>query len=76
MSLRTRFHSWVQNAKRFYREVRTEMKQVTWPDRREVAGTTVIVLIVVLIVGTYLSIMDELSRRTVGWIMQYFGATH
>jgi preprotein translocase subunit SecE len=68
------FKEWVQNAKQFYREVRIEMKQVTWPDRHEVAGTTVIVLIVVLILSIYLSIMDELSRRTVGWIMRYFGA--
>jgi len=69
------FKEWVQNAKQFYREVRIEMKQITWPDRREVAGTTVIVVIVVLILGIYLSTIDELSRRTVGWIMRYFGAT-
>ena len=67
--------TWVQNGKQFYREVRTEMKIVTWPDRREVAGTTVIVLVVAILSGIYLSIMDEVSRRAIGWIMRYFGVT-
>jgi preprotein translocase subunit SecE len=42
---------WLQNAKQFYREVRNEMRQVTWPDRREVAGTTVVVIIVIFVLG-------------------------
>jgi preprotein translocase SecE subunit len=65
----------VQNAKQFYREVRTEMMHVTWPDRREVAGTTVIVIVVILVFGIYLSIADELSLRTIAWILKRFGAT-
>jgi preprotein translocase subunit SecE len=78
MSLRplSSFKEWLGNAKQFYREVRIEMQQVTWPDRREVVRTTVIVLIVVFILGIYLATVDELSRRTVGWIMRYFGTTH
>jgi preprotein translocase subunit SecE len=75
MPLSSSFKEWVQNAKQFLHEVRIEMQQATWPDRREIVGTTVIVVIVVFIVGVYLAIVDELSRRTVGWIMRYFGAT-
>jgi preprotein translocase subunit SecE len=67
--------TWVQNAKQFYREVRTEMKMVTWPDRREVAGTTIVVIIFVFVLGIYLFIADELSLRAIGWIMRRFGAT-
>jgi preprotein translocase subunit SecE len=70
-SLKTR----VQNAGQFYREVRTEMKKVTWPDRREVAGTTVVVLIFVFVLSIYLFIADQLSLRGIAWIMRYFGAT-
>jgi preprotein translocase subunit SecE len=67
--------AWLQKAKQFYREVRSEMRQVTWPDRREVAGTTVVVIIVVFVLGIYLFIADELSLRAIGWIMRRFGAT-
>jgi preprotein translocase subunit SecE len=70
-SIKTR----VQQAKQFYRDVRTEMKKVTWPDRREVAGTTVVVIIVVFVLGVYLFIVDELSFRAIAWIMSRFGAT-
>jgi preprotein translocase SecE subunit len=51
------------------------MRQVTWPDRREVIGTTIVVVIVVLVLGIYLFIVDELSLRAIGWIMRRFGAT-
>lgn len=67
--------TWVQNAKQFYRDVTTEMSNVTWPSRREVAGTTVVVIAVVFILGIYLFIVDELSLRAIGWIMRHFGAT-
>jgi preprotein translocase subunit SecE len=67
--------TWLQNAKQFYRDVRTEMNKVTWPDRREVAGTTVVVIIVIFVLGIYLFIVDELSLRAIGWIMRHFGAT-
>jgi preprotein translocase subunit SecE len=67
--------TWVANAKQFYREVRIEMSKVTWPDRREVAGTTVVVIIVTFVLGIYLFIADELSLRAIGWIMRRLGAT-
>jgi preprotein translocase subunit SecE len=67
--------TWLQKAKQFYREVRSEMRQVTWPDRREVAGTTVVVIIVIFVLGIYLFIADELSLRAIGWIMRRFGVT-
>jgi preprotein translocase subunit SecE len=74
----SRLHSmktWVANAKQFYRDVRTETSRVTWPDRREVAGTTVVVIIVIFVLGFYLFVADELTLRAIGWIMRHFGAT-
>lgn len=67
--------SWVQKARQFYREVLIELQRVTWPDRREVIGTTIIVIIVVIVSGAYLAIMDEISFRTIGWIVTHFGGT-
>jgi preprotein translocase subunit SecE len=66
--------TWIQNAKKFYADVRIEMKKVTWPSRQEVVGTTVIVIIAVFILGIYLAVVDELSFRALAWIMRYFGA--
>jgi len=49
----------------FLREVRQEMKKVTWPTRREISGSTGIVIISVMLVAVYLGIIDAILQ----WIM-------
>jgi preprotein translocase subunit SecE len=47
-----------KSAKVFLVEVRAEFKKVTWPPRKEVYGTTVVVIITVFFFGFYLYGMD------------------
>jgi preprotein translocase subunit SecE len=42
----------------FLREVRMELKKVTWPSRKQTIGSTVVVLAVVAIVSLFLGIID------------------
>jgi preprotein translocase subunit SecE len=52
-----------QKAKQFFREVRVELKKVTWPSRKETIASTSVVLITVILVAFYLGIVDlGLSR--------------
>ena len=44
--------AWPQRAKNFYNEVRTEMRKVTTPSRKEVQGTTTVVIITVILSGS------------------------
>jgi preprotein translocase subunit SecE len=44
----------------FLRDVRLEMKKVTWPTRSEVTSTTVVVLIAVVFFAAYLWGVDNL----------------
>jgi len=47
----------------FLREVRVELKKVTWPSRKETIASTSVVLITVFIVALYLGLVDlGLSR--------------
>ena len=46
----------------FYRNVVTEMKRVTWPDREQVKDSTIKLIIFVLIVGAVISLMDLLLQ--------------
>ena len=49
--------------KQFFREVRVELKKVTWPSRKETIASTSVVLITVILVGFFLGIVDlGLSR--------------
>jgi len=50
-------------AKQFFREVRVELKKVTWPSRKETIASTSVVLITVILVAVFLGIVDlGLSR--------------
>ena len=47
-----------KRARSFLVEVRSEFKKVTWPPRREVYGTTIVVVITVFFFGFYLYGLD------------------
>jgi len=47
----------------FFREVRVELKKVTWPSRKETIASTSVVLVMVILVSFFLGIVDlGLSR--------------
>ena len=58
--------------KQFFIDVRTEMRKVSWPGRREVYGTTVVVIFAVFFFGVYLGLIDLLLRLGVDNIFKYF----
>ncbi len=51
----------------FLRDVRAEMKRVSWPSAKEVKNTTIITLIAVVFFAVYLFAVDQaLSRLIMG----------
>jgi preprotein translocase subunit SecE len=50
--------NYFKRLKTFLVEVRSEFKKVTWPPRREVYGTTIVVVITVFFFGFYLYGLD------------------
>ncbi|MCK4536020.1 MAG: preprotein translocase subunit SecE [Desulfuromonadales bacterium] len=42
----------------FLGDVKAELKKVTWPTRKETYGSTVVVIILVLMVGVFLWAVD------------------
>ncbi len=49
---------WWGNFRTFLTEVRNELKRVTWPSRKEVYATTVVVILVSIFFGVYLWVVD------------------
>jgi preprotein translocase subunit SecE len=49
---------WYKRFLNFLKEVRAEVKKVTWPSRNEVYSTTVIVILATFFFGFYLYFMD------------------
>ncbi len=54
----------------FLREVRVELKKVTWPSRKQTIGSTAVVLLLVILVSIFLGIVDfglsSLIRLVIG----------
>ena len=67
--------TWIENAKQFYADVRSEMKKVSWPSRQEVVGTTIVVIVAVFFFGLYLGAVDQLLGMGMSWILRHFGVT-
>ena len=49
--------------KQFVIEVWAELKKTTWPSRQEVYGTTIVVVVTVLICATYLWVVDMILNK-------------
>ena len=49
----------IEVAKQFLREVRTELKKVTWPSRKDTLSGTLVVLVAVFIIAIFLGIVDS-----------------
>ena len=45
--------------KQFLREVKTELKKVTWPTRKDTLSGTAVVLVAVFIIAVFLGIVDS-----------------
>jgi preprotein translocase subunit SecE len=64
---------WYKRFSNFLREVRSEIKKVTWPSRNEVYNTTVVVLIAMVFFGFYLYFMDAVFSYVLLKIKAFFG---
>lgn len=42
----------------FLREVKVELKKVTWPSRKQTIGSTVVVLAIVMLISFFLGVVD------------------
>jgi preprotein translocase subunit SecE len=65
---------WWHGARTFLLEVRNEMKRVTWPARKEVYATTLVVVLTSTFFGLYLWGLDLAFNAAVSWIFRRFGA--
>lgn len=51
-------NNYYQRALQFLREVKIELKKVTWPSRKQTVGSTVVVIILVMIISLFLGVVD------------------
>jgi preprotein translocase subunit SecE len=48
---------------RYFRETIGELRKVTWPTRQEATSLTIVVLIVIAVMSTFLGVLDLIYSR-------------
>jgi preprotein translocase subunit SecE len=64
-----RYHRAIQ----FLAEVRVELSRVTWPTRKEVWATTVVVILTSMLFGVYLWLIDLGLSQVMDWVFRKLG---
>jgi preprotein translocase subunit SecE len=64
---------WFGRARRFLADVRSELSRVTWPTRREVWATTIVVILTSTVFGVYLYVVDIGLSQLVDFLLTRFG---
>lgn len=57
------------NPARFYKEVRSEMKKVTWPTRQEMITSCIFVFVMVTIIAIFLYVSDQIIAWLINLIL-------
>ncbi|MDD4570300.1 MAG: preprotein translocase subunit SecE [Tepidanaerobacteraceae bacterium] len=60
----------VKRAGRFFREVRSEMKKVTWPTKSDLITYTIVVFVSVAIVSGFIWIADSILYKLISLILR------
>jgi preprotein translocase subunit SecE len=56
---------------KFLRDVRTELSKVTWPTRKDLAQSTLVVLVAVAIAAAYTSVIDLGFSRIIDVVVNF-----
>jgi len=64
---------WYKRFLNFLKDVKAELKKVTWPSRAEVTSTTIVVIIATVFFGFYLFFMDVIFSWVITHIKDLFG---
>jgi preprotein translocase subunit SecE len=64
---------WYRRLFSFLRDVKAELKKVTWPSRNEVYSTTIVVIIATVFFGLYLYFMDLIFSWVLNQVRGLFG---
>ena len=62
--------AYIEKVTTFLQEIQAETKKVTWPSRRDVLGSTMVVIVGVFIVASFLGIIDFALSLVIGSLIR------
>jgi len=64
--------NWIQRTKDYINELKLEMRRVTWPNRKQVEGTTTVVIISVFAFAAYFAVVDAILKAGTDRLFKFF----
>jgi preprotein translocase subunit SecE len=64
--------NWIQGTKDYINELKLEMRRVTWPNRKQVEGTTAVVIFSVFLFAAYFFVVDSVLQRGITAVLSFF----
>ena len=64
--------NWFERTKDYINELKLEMRRVTWPNRKQVQGTTAVVIFSVFLFAGYFEVVDSILSRGVKGLLDFF----
>jgi preprotein translocase subunit SecE len=58
----------VTRIRRYFDEVVSELRKVSWPTREQVRNLTVLVFAISFVVGIYITVLDVVFREIIGLV--------
>jgi preprotein translocase subunit SecE len=66
--------AWVDTLVNFFKDVKAEMKKVSWPTSQEVWGTTLVTIVATMVLAVYLYFADLVLGRLMQYVYLKLGA--
>jgi preprotein translocase subunit SecE len=60
----------MEQVREYLKDVRAELTKVSWPTREELRDSTVVVIVTVLLVATFIGIVDQGLNRVVALVFK------
>jgi len=71
-SLVRKIRDWPVGLKNYVQELQMEMRKVTWPSRKQVRATTVVVVATVFGFAAYFAVIDSIFSQAIGKLFGMF----
>ena len=68
--LKIQKENFFNRAVRFLKEVKIEAKKITWPNRKQVLTSTLMVAVLSLFIGGYLGLLDAIYNATISFLVR------
>jgi preprotein translocase subunit SecE len=58
----------VKRFRRYFDEVVSELRKVSWPTLEQVRNLTVLVFAISFVIGAYITVLDSIFRTIIGFV--------